>query len=104
MLIEDVKRKQPKVYRQWQDQPEIMCPPEGETLSHAQQRVQSALSKLLKKQKEGAVGLVVPEPLATLVASYLSHTELGDLWKGGSACGSWEVIAVEPATLVASGP
>ena len=31
MLIDDVKRKQPKVYRQWQEQPEIICPPEGET-------------------------------------------------------------------------
>ena len=36
MLIDDVKRKQPKVYRQWQEQPEIICPPEGEMLSEAQ--------------------------------------------------------------------
>src|SRR5215475_11663880 len=46
MLIEDVKRKQPKVYRQWQDQPEIICPPEGEMLSEAQERVQAMLIKL----------------------------------------------------------
>ncbi len=35
MLIEEVKRKQPKVYKQWQEQPENVCPPEGEMLAAA---------------------------------------------------------------------
>ena len=30
MLVEDVKHKQPKVFRQWREQPETVCPPEGE--------------------------------------------------------------------------
>ncbi len=34
-LIEDVKKKQPKVYRQWQEQPETVCPPNGETVAKA---------------------------------------------------------------------
>src|SRR5690242_1712072 len=42
MLVEDVKRKQPKVYRGWQEQPSTVCPPEGETLAEAQERVQAA--------------------------------------------------------------
>src|SRR5262249_49259159 len=48
MLIEEVRVKQPKVYRQWQDQPDCVCPPEGEMLSDARSRVQAAMSKLLK--------------------------------------------------------
>src|SRR5687768_14759539 len=51
MLIDEVKRKQPKVFRQWQEQPETVCPPEGETLGEAQDRVQLSLCKVLKKQK-----------------------------------------------------
>jgi probable phosphoglycerate mutase len=102
LLIDDVKRKQPKVYRQWQEQPDIICPPEGEMLAHARERVQTAINKLLKKHKNEVVGLVVPEPLATVLQSYLEQTDVGDLWKGGSSCGSWEVISVEPATLVPS--
>ena len=39
MLIEDVRHKQPKVYRQWQEQPENVCPPEGEMLGEADERV-----------------------------------------------------------------
>jgi broad specificity phosphatase PhoE len=100
MLIEDVKRKQPKVYRQWQEQPEIICPPEGEMLSGAQERVQTALAKLLKKHKQGTIALVVPEPLASVVHGYLSQREFGDFWKGGSVCGKWEVISLEPQSLV----
>src|SRR5688572_24444403 len=30
-LIDEVRQTQPKVYRQWQDNPELVCPPEGES-------------------------------------------------------------------------
>jgi phosphoserine phosphatase len=102
MLIEDVKRKQPKVYRQLQEQPEIICPPEGEMLSQAQDRVHAALAKVLKKHKEGTIALVTPEPLASVVQGYLSRSEVGDLWTGGSDCGKWEVISFEPQTPLPS--
>jgi len=102
MLIEDVKRKQPKVYRQLQEQPEIICPPEGEMLSEAQERVQAVLAKILKKHKEGTLGLVVPEPLASVVLGYLSQSEIGDLWTGASVCGKWEVISLEPQSVAPS--
>ena len=46
MLIEEVRLKQPKVYRQWQEQPELICPPEGEMLSQADERVEQAMTKL----------------------------------------------------------
>ena len=49
MLVADVKAKQPKVYRQWQEQPENVCPPQGETLCAAKQRVSAALTKLAEE-------------------------------------------------------
>lgn len=92
MLIEDVKRKQPKVYRQWQEQPGIICPPEGEMLSEAQERVQAALTKILKKTKEGTVAFVIPDPLAGVVQGELLQREVVNFWKTRSACGKWEII------------
>lgn len=80
MLIDDVKVKQPKVYRQWLDKPETVCPPEGETVSEARKRAEEVLYKLLKKHQEGVVGLVVPEPMASIVRQALMHDELHDLW------------------------
>lgn len=99
MLVDDVKRKQPKVYRQWQEQPEIICPPEGEMLSAVQERIQTALAKIVKKHKDGVVALVVPEPLASVIHCYLSRSEIGDLWRSATDCVKWEVIQLEPQTV-----
>ncbi len=91
-LVDEIRRKQPKVYRQWQEQPECVCPPEGETLADAQERVQAALARLFKKHKQGRVAVVVPEPLASLVRVQLGHCELGDLWRAGAERPRWELI------------
>ncbi|HYW78188.1 MAG TPA: histidine phosphatase family protein [Thermoguttaceae bacterium] len=96
MLVEDVRQKQPKVYRLWQEHPETVCPPEGETLSKADSRIRTAVTKLVKRHKQGVIGLVVPEPLATLVRRFVRHDELGNLWKVSAEHGPWEILAVEP--------
>lgn len=94
LLVEEVKRKQPKVYRQWQDQPQSVCPPEGETVAEALLRVQAAMAKLTKKHKSGVIGMIVPEPLASVVRWHLGAGELGDLWRAGAAHGQAELITV----------
>ena len=98
--IEEVRQKQPKIYRRWQDNPETVCPPEGEMLEQARDRIQSALTKLLKKHKNGVIAIVVPEPLASLIKNVLDGVKLGDLWKVECDCGSWEFIDVESETIV----
>jgi len=103
MLVEEVRLKQPKVYRQWQEQPGNVCPPEGEMLSEAESRVAAVISRLLKRHKEGMIGLVVPEPLASVVRRWVNHTELGDLWKATAEHGTWETLQIEPKALVHSG-
>jgi len=99
-LIEEVKQKQPRVYRQWQEKPETVCPPDGESLEAAQTRVNKALAKLLRKHQSGIIVLVVPEPMASLVNSFLSSKEIGDLWKSECVCGTWNTIEIEPKDLV----
>ena len=66
LSVEEVRRKQPKVYKQWQEQPENVCPPEGEMINEAADRVRASMTKLLKRHKQGAVAVVVPEPMASL--------------------------------------
>jgi broad specificity phosphatase PhoE len=102
MLVEEVRLKQPKVYRQWQENPECICPPEGEMLVQAEERVRNQMSRLLKRCKEGTIALVVPEPLASLVRQFLNQSELGDLWKAADEHGRWEMIEVEPTALASS--
>ncbi len=101
MLIEDVKNKQPKIYKRWQENPENVCPPEGEMLSDARERIQATLAKLVKKHKEAIIGLVVPEPLASLVCNIARQDQLGDLWLATEG-GRWETITLEPAAAAAA--
>jgi probable phosphoglycerate mutase len=99
-LIDDVRQKQPKVYRQWQECPETICPPDGEMLGEAQERVKMTLQKILKKHKDGVIAIIAPEPLSSLIRCYLSGGALGNLWKVECASGDWESIDVEPNEVV----
>ncbi len=96
LLIEDVKRKQPKVYKQWQEHPETVCPPEGEMLSTVIERVETTLDKLLRKHRFGAIGLVAPEPLASVIRERILGGNIGDLWKACNGCGRFEVFNIQP--------
>lgn len=102
MLVSDIRLRHPRVYRQWQDQPDTVCPPEGEMLAEARDRIREGLKKLAKKHKSGCLALVVPEPLASLVEAELTGSELGDLWKAGERTGSWQALDW-PATALAAG-
>ena len=66
LQVEEVQRKFPKAYKQWCETPETICPPEGETILQATDRLQKALKKPLKKYDSFAI--VASEPLATVIA------------------------------------
>ncbi len=102
MSVEEIRHKQPKVYRQWQEQPEIVCPPEGEMLAEADSRVRAAMSRLLKRHREGVIGVVLPEPLASLARRFLLRCELGDLWKAAGGHAAWEIVDADSKALVSS--
>ncbi len=98
MLVTDVKTKQPKVYRQWQEQPATVCPPQGESVGDAEDRLQAAVAKLIKKHKsDGLVAMVLPEPLASLLCHVLRGDGLGDLWNCRAGSKPWEIIDLVPA-------
>lgn len=101
MLIGDVRHKQPRVYRQWQEQPETVCPPEGEMLSAADERVRQVLARILKRHREGTVALVLPEPLLSLARRFLTHAELGDLWESALPPAGFEAHLVDPELVFA---
>lgn len=103
MLVDDIKRKHPKVYRQWAEMSENVCPPEGETMADVKQRLQVSLKKLLKKHSDGTIALVLPSPLSELAVQLLGAGEFGAVWKVNAEYGHWEMLGVEPPSLVSSG-
>jgi probable phosphoglycerate mutase len=84
LQVEDARRKYPKVFKQWQESPETVCLPEGETVAEAVARLELALRKCLKRKK--SVAIVASEPLATLIRGVLCgcRTELPE--SGASCC------------------
>lgn len=72
LCIEELKRKHPKVFKQWQESPDSVRPPEGETLSEAENRVRDALERPIKKETPCAI--VVPDPLYSLMVAILEGT------------------------------
>lgn len=91
-LIEEVKRKLPRAYRQGHDNPEAFCPPEGEPFAAARQRAETAVKKLFRKHKSGTVALVVPEPMATVVRRLLQADPMESVWKSEKDYGGWTLI------------
>ncbi len=107
-LVADVKRCQPKVYRQFQEHPADVCPPEGETVHDALQRITGTIDRLRRKHKNGRIGLLVPQPMAAVVRFALIGGSLGDLWQAELDFGTYEILQVdgspapaEPALLPA---
>lgn len=94
-LLSEVKRLQPTFYRQFQDNPADVCPPNGETVSQAFQRLQAPLNKLLRKHEGGRIGILVPDPLATIVHRSLIGGPLGDIWQLEQDSGTFEAVSLQ---------
>jgi broad specificity phosphatase PhoE len=90
LQIDEIKRRNLRVFRQWQDDPLTVCPPLGETVEDALDRIRAALKPLFKRHQGETIGLVVGEPLAQLIACYLRRNARmqidDDIPTGGFEC------------------
>jgi probable phosphoglycerate mutase len=102
-LIDELRQNQPKIYRHWRENPELACPPEGESIASARERAQSAIAKILKKHRQGTIALVIPEPLASVVRGFLRNNELDDLWQAETDVGGWTLIELDEGAVPTNG-
>jgi len=80
-LVAEIRKLQPRLYRQWQEDPWSVSPPEGEQLDEARERVEAVLEKLFRKHPGGRIAVVVPPPLDAVIRWLVSGEPLGDLWQ-----------------------
>ncbi len=71
LQVDEIKRRNLKVFRQWLDDPVTVCPPHGETVENALERIRNALRPLIRRHHDEAIGLVVGEPIGQLIACHL---------------------------------
>jgi broad specificity phosphatase PhoE len=98
LQIDEIRRRNTKLYRQWIEDPETICPPQGETFESAMARIKSAFRPLLRRHHDESIALVVAEPLARMVAAYLRgepRVQLDERW----SCGGFELIEIAPLLL-----
>ena len=95
LCVEEIKRRHARVFRQWVEAPDTVCPPQGETIDQARERLKAALKPILKRHRDETFGLIVPEPLARIVACHLRQA--GDIQlEETPPTATFEAIAVDP--------
>ncbi len=67
LTTEELKRRYPKAYKRWNEDPSAVCPPEGEGITEAFERLSESLEKVMRKQGDRSVAVVLG-PLAFAVA------------------------------------
>ena len=75
----EVKRRYPKIYKLWQQDPTSVCPPEGEEIMDARARLRKVLGKILKRLGDKAAGIIVGPLAFVLLRSLIEATEASDL-------------------------
>jgi broad specificity phosphatase PhoE len=101
-LVDEVRRLQPRVYKQFHDNPVGICPPSGEMLDSALQRVESTLDKLVRRHRSGTIAMVIPEPMASVVRCHLLGCDFGDIWTSQLDAGTWELLTLHQPVAAAA--
>lgn len=95
--LDELKETQPKLYKQWNENPESVCPPGGETIESVRNRIKNSLNKIRRKYRTGIVAIVAPEPLYSIFRSVIDSSDLRDLFEDKSDESRWESLAVVDA-------
>lgn len=99
LTVEEIKRRQPKLYKQWTNDPSITCPPGGETVQDAQDRIRQRIKDLAKKPKNTPAGLVLRPVSTGLLRCLLAGASLSDLWQYVQPSFTWMSFDIDPDQL-----
>ena len=106
MCVEEVRRKQPWVFKASRETPECFCPPHGETMQSAQERVAASVNKLIRKFSSpgsngdltATVAVVAPAPVLHLIHTMLTDEPTVDFWETDDKPAPLEIIEVHSPT------
>lgn len=90
--LDEIRRKHPKLFRQWEESPSAVCPPAGEMLGDLVRRLPKSLRPVLKRRSKGMVLLIVPDTLRRIIRGYLRGDDLDALWRDDVDSLSEEIV------------
>jgi len=93
-FLTDIRQRQPKVFKQWQEQPDSVTPPEGERLGAAQERIEHSIGILLKKHAEMKIGVVLGLFGLGLARIAREGKTINDIWEIMQEPLTWHEYAI----------
>jgi broad specificity phosphatase PhoE len=90
LTTDEIKRRQPRVFRQWRKTPKTVQPPGGESLGDVEQRLRRAVREIIRRRKGKGSPLLVLRPVAlTLLRSIVREEDVDTLWCHGDPEFTW---------------
>ena len=99
LTVQEIRRRQPKLYRQWSEAPASVRPPGGETLEEVQHRLRKALREVLKRHKNGNALLVLRPVAQGLLKCLLRRAATDLLWQHVDPACTWDVVEADASVL-----
>jgi broad specificity phosphatase PhoE len=96
MLVSEIRRRQPRLARHWEEDPWTVVPPDGEPLSAARDRIAQAIAKIVARHPGERVAVVVPQPLDRIIHFLVTGDGPGDLWEIAASDSAAEELPVPP--------
>ena len=90
LTTEEIKRRAPRLYKQWIEKPSGIRPPNGEILAEAQKRVWTVTCETLKKNKKSTPVIVLKPVVLALLRCRLKGLPLDDVWNFTPLNFTWE--------------
>ena len=97
--IAEVKQTQPRLFRKWAEMSDGVCPPDGETLADARERVAQFLTRIQKKHPSGTIVVVAPQPLLSVIRNHVDPAAEPQPWTTIPESGKWEAFTVSNGQL-----
>jgi probable phosphoglycerate mutase len=88
-----------KRFKQWQEDPILLAPPEGESIAAARARVFGALARLLHRSRYDETAVVLHPLGLGLLRCWLAGRPSSDLWAVAKACPGIERYALGAEAL-----
>jgi len=95
MQISELRDKQRKVYKQWQDQPELIVPPSGESLSAGQDRLEHALAGLINNDQSSCLAVVLGELSLALARRVREGRQMREIWDLFGQQATWHRYSIK---------
>jgi broad specificity phosphatase PhoE len=74
-----IRERYPRVFKQWADDPGSVCPPDGERVRDAADRIRKAIARITHKHRNRTVGVVLGPLALALARCALENRGLGEL-------------------------